>query len=129
MHGTGPNPALIRGVFIVLIVLISQILRMAKKSKASNPAAGGGGGKGSPLEVLRQVKRQASNPARGPRSELPVQGEPMAVAEPLRFEEQQPFQQVQQPPTIGPESSLIPSLLLLALLACLCVMAYRYWAG
>lgn len=38
-------------------------------------------------------------------------------------------EQLRQPPTIEPESSMVPSLLLLALVVCLCAMAYRYWAG
>jgi hypothetical protein len=38
----------------------------------------------------------------------------------------EPFQ---QPPAIKPESSFVPSLLLLALVVCLCMIAYRYWAG
>jgi hypothetical protein len=117
MLAATPNPALIRVVLIVLFLVISQILRAAKKSSSSKPAPEAAPGKGSQIgEVLREAMRQAADPTRGRQSGQAVNAEP------------QVSEQFQQPPTTEPESSFVPSLLLLALFACLCLMAYRYWA-
>jgi hypothetical protein len=118
MHETGLNPAMIRVVVIVLFLIITQVLRARKKSQPSKPTLGEGTGRASSLEMLREAMRQVSDQARTRQGESPVDGEPLQLS-----------QELQQPPTIEPESSLIPSFLLVALLACLCLMAYRYWAG
>jgi hypothetical protein len=110
------NPALIRLILIVLFVVITQILGARKRANAPKPAQGTR--KGSPLEVLRESMRQASDQARTGQGKGPIEGEALQLS-----------QQLQQPSTIEPESSLIPSVLLVALFACLCLMAYRYWAG
>jgi len=130
MHGAGPNPAMIRLVLIVVFLVLPYVLRAVTKSKGSKPASGTGAGKGAPLETLRETMRQAAEQARARRGQLAgrtERTEQMAAAEPLEFRQQN--QQIQQAPTIEPESSWIPSMLLLALLACLCLMAYRYWGG
>jgi hypothetical protein len=135
MHGATLNPALIRTLLIVLFVVITQIMRAAKMSKTAKPGtakpgatakpdARSGAGTGMQLgDALREAMRQRAEQARARQSEQPVQAV-RSEAEPLAFDE--PFQ---QPPKIEPDSSIVPSLLLLALLACLCLMAYRYWAG
>jgi hypothetical protein len=79
-------------------------------------------------DVFREAMRQRAEQTRARQSEQPVDvddvgSEVVQVGEEFR---EPPFQ---QPPKIEPESSFVPSLLLLALLACLCLMAYRYWAG
>jgi hypothetical protein len=110
------NPAMIRVVLIVLFVLVSQILRFRKMSKAPKPPTSAS--KGSPMEALRESMRQASEQARARQGKTPAEGGVL-----------QPIEQLQMPSKIEPESSFIPSMLLVALLACLCLMAYRYWAG
>ncbi len=123
MRGAALNPSLIRALLIVLFLVITQIMRAAKLSKTAKPGTRTGAGTGIQLgDALREAMRRRGERARG-QSELPLQGE-QSKAEPRRLDE--PFQ---QPPKIEPESSFVPSLLLLALLACLCLMAYRYWAG
>jgi hypothetical protein len=111
------NPAMIRVVVIVLFVIISQFLRARKRSQSPKPTLSAGTAKASPLDEMREAMRQAADQARARRGQSPVDTEP------------QLSQELQQPPTIEPESSFIPSLLLMALFACLCFMAYRYWAG
>jgi len=110
------NPALIRVILIVLFVAVTQILGARKRANAPKPTPGTR--KGSPLEVLRESMRQASDQARTGQGKGQIEGEALQIS-----------QQLQQPSTIEPESSFIPSVLLVALLACLCLMAYRYWAG
>ncbi len=120
MHGAALNPSLIRALLIVLFLVITQIMRAAKMSKTAKPGTRTGAGTGIQLgDVLREAMRRRVEQARG-QSELPLQ---RSKAEPRRIDEP-----LQQPPKIEPESSFVPSLLLLALLACLCLMAYRYWA-
>jgi hypothetical protein len=115
---------LIRVMVIALFLIITQFLRAAKTSKTSKPASPMSAGKESQVgEVLRNAMRQAAEQARARRNEPTAYGPSPQFGEPF----QQP--QFQQPPTIEPESSFIPSFLLLALLACLCLMAYRHWAG
>jgi hypothetical protein len=116
MHKIAFNPALIRALLIVLFLVISQILRASKRSKTANPTARPAAATGSPLsDALREAMRQKADRAR--QSERPPDGELLQMSEPF-----------QQPPKIEPQSSFVPSLLLLALLVCLCLMAYRYWA-
>jgi hypothetical protein len=119
MHEKALNPALIRVVLIVLFVLVMQVLRAAKLFKASKPVSRAGEAKVSPLESLRKAMLQAAEQTRARQGGPPVNQEPAQLRE--------PFQPLQQPPAIGPESSFVPSLLLLALLGCLFLMAYRYW--
>ena len=132
MHETGFSPAVIRVVLIVLFLIITQILRARKVSQAAKPAEKTSMDKGSPLDALREAIRKAAEQARAQQS-----GE-VAGEEPLQERElfhQSPFQQppriesIQQAQPIQPESSLISSFLLVALLVCLFLMAYRYWAG
>ena len=122
MHVAAINPSLIRLVLVVLFVVFFQLLRAAKMSRGSNPVPGRNAGKGSQLgEALREAMRQAAERERQSRS--PADQDQTQSREEFRLP---PFQ---QPPAIKPESSFIPSLLLLALLGCLVLMAYRYWAG
>jgi len=72
---------------------------------------------GLPLDALREAKR---------RIEQERDRQQLRLSEPKPL---QPSEQLQQPPTVAPESSWFPSLLLLALLACLCLMVYRLWTG
>lgn len=126
MHGAALNPALIRALLIVLFVVITQLVRAAKMSKTAppKPTAQAGAPKAAPLgDAFREAMRQRAEQIRARQSGQPLQDEP-DEAEPLSSDA--PFA---QPPKIEPESSFVPSLLLLALLACLCLMAYRYWAG
>jgi hypothetical protein len=119
------NPALIRPLLIVLFLVITQILRARKMSKMPQSAKPAPRSEGTGMrlgDALREAMRQRAEQAR-PQSEQPLNAE-RAEAEPLQLDE--PFQ---QPPKIEPESPIVPSLLLMALLACLCLMAYRYWAG
>lgn len=120
MHETGSNTALIRILLIVLILVVPQIIRaMQRAKKAKSVAEDAGPVRTNSLgDVLREAMRKSAEQARARRGELPMQ------AEPLRLNEQ-----FEQPPKIEPESSFLPSMLLLALVACLCLMAYRYWAG
>jgi hypothetical protein len=116
MLATAPNPTLIRVVLIVLFLIISQFLR-AKKSSSSKPASGTGAGAGSQVGgVLRDAMRKAAEQVQERHSGETIAGVPEPVID-----------QFQQPPSTEPESSFIPSFLLLALLVCLCLMAYRYW--
>lgn len=124
MHRVALNPALIRAVLILLFVLITQIVRAAKMSKPANTGARTGAGTGTPLaDALRETIRQRAGQARARQGVQPVQEGP-GETELLRLDEE-----FQQPPKIEPDSSIVPSLLLLALLACLVLMVYRYWAG
>jgi hypothetical protein len=99
--------------------------------------------KGASLEMLREAMRQAEEQTRAQRGKFPSKSEPLPVSDTF----QQPsFQQlsiqepsiqepsiqepsIQEPPKIEPETSFLPSLLLLALVVSLCLLAYRYWAG
>lgn len=121
------NPALIRVVLIALFFIVPLVLRAARLSASSKPASSAGERKKSPLESLREAMLQAAEQAgtaqNGKPAEKPA-GEVRAA-----FQQPSKIGDLRQPPAIGPESSFIPSLLLLALLACLFLMAYRYWAG
>lgn len=124
MHGAALNPALIQALLIIVFLVITQIMRAAKRSKGAQTGAQTGVGTGSPLtDALREAMRQRAEQARARQGAPPVQEGP-GETELLQLDEE-----FQQPPTIQPESSIVPSLLLLALFACLCLMAYRYWAG
>jgi hypothetical protein len=120
-----PNSELIRVVVIILFFAISVIFRARKKPTPAKPGAGAPST--SPLDVLRESMRQASDQARARRTQFPSTGFPSREF-PSKSAPLQPDQPFQQPPTIQPESSFVPSLLLLALFACLCFMAYRYFA-
>ena len=121
MRGLGSNAMLIRVVLIVGFLVAMQIFRAVMTPKKSKPAAGNGAGSGSPTgDLLREALRQSPSQARAPRSAQPPP--------PERFQISEPSPLLRQPPKIGPESSFVPSFLLLALFACLCAMAYRYWA-
>jgi len=122
MQFRAPNSELIRVVVIILFFAISVIFRAKKKPGTTTPVKREG--MGSPLEALSMAKRQlseakrrAAEDARASRRQPPTELGPFQMQE---------F--VQQPPTIEPESSIVPSLLLFALFACLCFMAYRYFA-
>jgi hypothetical protein len=118
MHKIAFNPALIRALLIVLFLVITQILRASKRSKTANPTARPAAATGSPLsDALCEARQQRADQARARQSERPADGVLLQMSEPF-----------QQPPKIEPQSSFVPSLLLLALLVCLCLMAYRYWA-
>lgn len=117
MHGIGSNSALIKIVLILLILIVPQILRIMQQVKKSKSAPVPS--RGTPLaDALREALQK-------PRGQAgPHPGEVKMNVDALRANEQ-----FQQPPKIEPESSFLPSALLLALLACLGVMAYRYLAG
>jgi hypothetical protein len=66
------NPALIRVVLIGLVLVITQIVRAVKTSKAAKPNARRTEIKGSGIELLRELKQQASEQARARRGELPL---------------------------------------------------------
>jgi hypothetical protein len=123
MRAAAINSDLIRPILVMLFFVVALILRaseMAKRSKAAKAARGADTitRKETSFEMLREAMRQAAEQARIRRGGDPRQAEALQMGE-----------QFQAPPTIEPESSIVPSLLLLALLACLCLMAYRYWAG
>jgi hypothetical protein len=115
MQFRAPSSELIRVVVIILFFAISVIFRARKNPMPAKPATGAA--KASPLDTLRVAMRQASEQNRA------RQKNPADNASPFQMQES-----VQQPPTIEPESSIVPSLLLFALFACLCFMAYRYFA-
>jgi hypothetical protein len=106
---------LIRLVVIIAFFAISFILRAAKAR--SNKPAPAPPARPTPLDAVREAMRKASEQARTGQS-APNPTEPPQLLESLP-----------QPPAITPESSIVPSLLLLALLVCLGLMAYRYFAG
>jgi uncharacterized MAPEG superfamily protein len=107
MPGKVPQPELIRVVVIVVLIAASLLVRMAKKSAPAKKTA-------SPPTVLDAL-RQASAQARA-RRQQPFEADPQLSASP-------------QPMAIRSESSFLPSLLLIALLVCLALMAYRFFAG
>jgi hypothetical protein len=123
MHETGFNPALIRVVLIVLFLIITQVLRARKTSR---PVAKTSTDKVSPLAAVREAMRQAAEQARAQQSGEVADGEPPQVREQFQLPG---VENIQQARPIEPESSWISSFLLLALLVCLFLMAYRYWAG
>lgn len=119
VRGSSPE-SLIRAVLIVLFLVITYVLRARKLQGNTRPGTGGSSNRGPQLgETLRDAMRQAAEQAKARRSGRPIEGE-------LQRQNDEPFD---PPPTIQPESSFIPSLLLLALAVCLCLIAYRYWAG
>jgi hypothetical protein len=135
MRVTGINSDLIRPIVVMLFFVIALFLRaseMKKRAKAAKAARGTDDARGADdtgtrketsLAMLREAMRQAAEQARMRRGEVSGQ------AEPRQGEALQMGESFQAPPTIEPESSIVPSLLLLALVGCLCLMAYRYWAG
>lgn len=126
------NPATIRIVVIVLFVIISQFLRAKKRSQSPAPTPSGGTAKASPLDAMREAMKQAADQARARRGPGPMgTGSVDTGSLDTGSLETVPqlSQELEQPSSIQPESSFIPSALLLALFACLCFMAYRYWAG
>ncbi len=135
MSDTAFNPALIRVVIIVGFLILSQFLRMRKSTPSARPAPPNPAGKQAPLELMREAMQQAKQQAQARQQNQPrptgqaVEEFPMQVDQPQVLQDFRIGEQLEQPPTIQPESSLIPSVLLLALLACLFLMAYRYWAG
>ncbi len=141
MHGAALNPSLIRPLLIVLFLVITQILRAAKVSKTpsktppktmsetANPGTRTGVGTATQLgDVFREAMRQRAEQTRARQSQQPVNVD-VVGSEVVQVGEEFHEPPFQPPPKIEPESSFVPSLLLLALLACLCLMAYRYWAG
>jgi hypothetical protein len=110
---------LVRFLLIVLVLVVPLLMRMAKQRRTATPPVRP---KASPLgEALREARRQPAEQARargeGP-SEITREAGALRMSEPMNL-----------PPKIEPESSFFPSLLLLALLVCLGVMAYRYFTG
>ena len=137
MNDTAFNPALIRVLLIVAFLVLSQFLRMRTPAKTTKPAPAG---KQSPLELIREAMQQAKQQTQTRQSGQPldqfrrkpgptVDEFPMQIDQPQVTQDFRLGEQLQQPPSIQPESTFVPSLLLLALLACLFLMAYRYWAG
>jgi len=140
MNDTAFNPALIRVLIIVGFLVLSQFLRMRTPAKTTKPAPPTPSGKQSPLELMREAMQQAKQQTQARQSGQPldqfrrkpgptVDEFPMQIDQPQVTQDFRLGEQLEQPPTIQPESSFIPSVLLLALLACLFLMAYRYWAG
>jgi len=117
MPARAPSSELIRVVVIIAFFLLSIIMNARKKARATKPAPGQSGG--TPLDSIREAMRQASEQARARRGQPPTGAEPLPLP--------QSFSQT-QPPTIQPESSMIPTLLLLSLLVCIALMAYRFFA-
>ena len=117
MPARAPSSELIRVVVIIAFFLLSIIMNARKKARATKQAPGPSAG--TPLDSIREALRQAAEQARARRGEPPTGAEPLPLP--------QSFSQ-SQPPTIQPESSMIPTLLLLALLVCICLMAYRFFA-
>lgn len=129
MADLASNPALIR-VAILVFILVITILRARKSSTTTKPSARPGAGRSTVGDVLRELKRQAvEQQARKQRGELPPMPRPFAESQAFRLNTKLQQPSLQQPPAIQPESSVFPSVLLLALLVCLLLMAYRYWAG
>jgi len=82
------NPALFRVILIVLFVVITQILAARKRANSPKPAPGMQ--KGSPLEVLRESMRQASDQARTGQSKGQVDGAANSSSNPQRLSRSRP---------------------------------------
>lgn len=118
MHKVAFNPALFRPLLIVLFLIIMQILRAVKNSKTPKPTPRPGAAKGMPSSVTPPEVMQQ-------KADRPPLLQKQWTAKPGLFKM---TEQVQLPPKIEPESSFVPSLLLLALLVCLGILVYRYLA-
>jgi hypothetical protein len=118
MHKAALNPNLIRPLLIVLFLVIMQVLRAVKSSKTPKPAPRPGTGNGiSSGTASPEAIPQKVDPPRLRKNEWTANAGLFTMSE-----------KIQQPPKIEPESSFVPSLLLLALLVCLGIMAYQYLA-
>ncbi len=127
MLASAPGPEIVRVIIIIVFAAVTLFLRATKKATPSRPAPGPGSPRPAPLDAIREAMRQASEQqARARQSQDPYQS-PTLV--PPRFSEPMKVDSFNQPPAIKPESPVVPSLLLLALFACLCYMFYRYFAG
>jgi len=118
MHKVAFNPALLRPLLIVLFLIIMQVLRAVKNSKTPKPTPRPDAARGVPSSVASPefIQQKADQPRLR-------QNQWNANAGLFKMSEK-----IQLPPKIEPESSFIPSLLLLALLVCLGMMAYQYLA-
>jgi len=118
MHKVAFNPALLRPLLIVLFLIIMQVLRAVKNSKTPKPTPRPGAASGTPTSIaLPEVMQQKADQPRLRQNQWTANAGLFKMSE-----------QVQLPPKIEPESSFVPSLLLLALLVCLGMMAYQYLA-
>lgn len=114
MHDS--TAALVRVVIIVLVLayaIINSIVRANRAASKPGPAR-----KPSLGDLLRNTMTTPAEQARMRQSQMP--------AEPLAFRLNE---KLNQPPSIQPESSIFPSLLLLALVVSLGLLAYRFFAG
>jgi hypothetical protein len=127
MLAGAPGSEIVRIIIIIVFAAVTLFLRATKKPTPSRPAPGAGAPRTTPLDSIREAMRQASEQqARARQRQDPFQSSTLApppVSESLKLDS------FNQPPSIKPESPIVPSLLLLALFACLCYMAYRYFAG
>ena len=116
MNYAGLNPELIRTLVIVAFFVFSLVMRARKKPPMKGPV--------KPPAPARTLDlsgwlRDANRPKPGAAPlEQPRKDEfwPMQAPEKMRV-----------PDPIQPETPWLPTLLLLALAVCLCLMAYRYW--
>jgi hypothetical protein len=116
MLASAPSSELIRVIVIIAFAAMSLILRAKKKPDAARSAPGRP--PTTPLDTIREAMRQGAEQGRVRRQQSPFQSASPQLSDSFN-----------QPPAIKPESPVFPSLLLLALFACLCYMAYRYFAG
>jgi hypothetical protein len=117
MQGRAPDSELIRIVVFIVVVVITLVLRVVKRKAPPQPI----GKRPVPasLSTLREGMRQSAGQS-GSRSTPPEQFTFGSMRSPIGFE---------QPKKIEPEIPVFPSLLLIALAVCLCLIAYRYFAG
>ena len=128
MLAGAPSSEIVRVIIIIVFAAVTMFLRATKKPTPSRPGPGAGAPPAKPLDAIREAMRQASEQqqARARQPKGPFQSStltPPPLSESLKLDS------FNQPPAIKPESPVVPSLLLLALFACLCYMAYRYFAG
>lgn len=112
-----PNSEIIRIAIIVIFAVVTLLSRFAKKTAPPRPTSSPGTSGTTPWETLRQAMRQGAE-----------QGRPIQQPRPFQVPPPQLRDSFNQPPATQPESSFLPSLLLLALFVCLCLIAYRYFA-
>jgi len=127
MLAGAPSSEIVRIVIIIVFAAVTMFLRATKKPIPSRPAPGTGAPPAKPLDAIREAMRQASEQqARARQSKDPFQSSTLA---PPPMSESLKLDSFNQPPAIKPESPVLPTLLLLALFACVCYMVYRYFAG
>ena len=111
MLASVPDKEVVRVVFLVAIAVLTLISQVMKQKGAQKPPSRPA--QPSPADAWRQVMEQLR--ARRQQKELSI-----------RPEAQKPFA---QPEVIQPESSFLPSILLIALVIAVAALVYRALAG